>query len=215
MFTCIAMSTHPTTRVSREPSASAMRSTLILSTCFYLLILPAWANPLAEQVLYGPAWTADPTRPWAEAIAIGDERILAVGDRASMSRWIGPDTAVVEVDRGIIVPGWIDAHVHLLSGGANLTSVQLRDAQTKEEFARRIANFASKIPPGTWITGGDWDHTQWGGELPDRAWIDAVTSHHPVWIQRLDGHMALANSAAMRVAPSLSGCSAKDFERTP
>ena len=63
---------------------------------------------------------------------------------------------------------------------------------------RRIRQKASK--PGTWITGGDWDHTLWGGELPTRDWIDAVTPDNPVWINRLDGHMSLANSAALRAA---------------
>ncbi|HEX6960709.1 MAG TPA: amidohydrolase, partial [Lacipirellula sp.] len=101
---------------------------------------------------------------------------------------------------GLVVPGMHDAHIHLISGGLNLTSVQLRDAATREEFVRRIAEFAKKLKPGEWITGGDWDHTLWGGELPDRAWIDEVTPDNPVWLNRLDGHMALANTAAMRVA---------------
>ena len=64
----------------------------------------------------------------------------------------------------------------------------------------RIKAFAATVPPGTWIQGGDWDHTLWGGELPSRDWIDAVTPEHPVWINRLDGHMSLANSAALKAA---------------
>jgi predicted amidohydrolase YtcJ len=94
----------------------------------------------------------------------------------------------------------IDAHIHLIGGGLHLTSVQLRDAKTREEFVQRIADFAKKAPAGAWITGGDWDHTVWGGEMPDRNWIDAVTPDTPVWISRLDGHMALANTAAMKAA---------------
>src|SRR5690606_8015164 len=64
----------------------------------------------------------------------------------------------------------------------------------------RIASFASTVPAGTWITGGDWDHEHWGGQLPTREWIDAATPNHPVWINRLDGHMALANSVALAAA---------------
>jgi predicted amidohydrolase YtcJ len=82
----------------------------------------------------------------------------------------------------------------------NLASVQLRDARTPEEFISRIKGFAATVQPGTWITGGDWDHQNWGGELPQSAWIDSVTPDNPVWINRLDGHMALANGAAMRAA---------------
>jgi predicted amidohydrolase YtcJ len=78
--------------------------------------------------------------------------------------------------------------------------VQLRDAKTRDEFVARIAAFARTVPAGTWITGGDWDHQLWGGELPRRDWIDAATPAHPVWVNRLDGHMALANSAALRAA---------------
>src|SRR5690606_8496481 len=67
-------------------------------------------------------------------------------------------------------------------------------------FVARLAAFAREVPAGGWITGGDWDHEQWGGELPGRDWIDAVTPNHPVWVSRLDGHMALANSAALHAA---------------
>ena len=90
--------------------------------------------------------------------------------------------------------------MHFLDGGQRLASVQLRDAKTRDEFVARIAAFAKTVPAGTWITGGDWDHQLWGGELPRREWIDAVTPDHPVWVNRLDGHMALANSAALRAA---------------
>ena len=90
--------------------------------------------------------------------------------------------------------------MHFIDGGFRLASVQLRDAKTREEFVRAIEAFARQLPEGTWITGGDWDHTLWGGELPTRDWIDAVTPKHPVWVNRLDGHMALANSAALAAA---------------
>ncbi|MGZ8456284.1 MAG: amidohydrolase, partial [Gemmatirosa sp.] len=99
-----------------------------------------------------------------------------------------------------LVPGFIDAHVHFVAGGFRLASVQLRDARTPAEFVARIRAFAATVPKGTWIQGGDWDHEQWGGELPTRAWLDSVTPDHPVWVNRLDGHMALANSAALRAA---------------
>jgi predicted amidohydrolase YtcJ len=94
----------------------------------------------------------------------------------------------------------VDSHVHFVDGGFRLASVQLRDARTPAEFTARIKAFAATVPTGTWITGGDWDHEQWGGELPSRAWIDSVTPDNPVWINRLDGHMNLANSAALRAA---------------
>jgi predicted amidohydrolase YtcJ len=100
----------------------------------------------------------------------------------------------------MLVPGFIDSHVHFISGGFGLSSVQLRDAKTPAEFIARIKAYAATIPKGAWIMNGDWDHTLWGGELPRRDWIDSVTPDNPVWISRLDGHMALANSAALKAA---------------
>jgi predicted amidohydrolase YtcJ len=106
------------------------------------------------------------------------------------------------VGRGarLLVPGFIDSHVHFLAGGQRLASVQLRDVASREAFVAAIGAYAKTLPPGAWITGGDWDHERWGGALPEAAWIDSVTPNNPVWVNRLDGHMALANSAALRTA---------------
>ena len=157
--------------------------------------------PTASLVVTGArVWTGDPGRPWAEAVAVSGETILAVGTAGDVAPLIGADTEVIESAGGMLVPGFIDTHVHFLAGGAALASVQLRDAQTPEEFAGRIEAFAKTVQPGEWILGGAWDHTLWGGELPHRDWIDAVTPDNPLWIFRLDGHMALANSLALQQA---------------
>jgi predicted amidohydrolase YtcJ len=143
-------------------------------------------------------WTADTTRPWAEAVAVHGDSIIAVGSSAEI-RKLGA-ARVIDAKGGMVTPGFIDSHVHFITGGFRLSSVQLRDARTPEEFVRRIRDFAAQIPAGTWITGGDWDHEQWGGRLPERSWIDSITPDHPVWVNRLDGHMALANGAALKAA---------------
>ncbi|MBX3426499.1 MAG: amidohydrolase [Pirellulales bacterium] len=160
----------------------------------------ACAAEPAALVVFGKTWTGAAVQPWAEAIAIRGERIVAVGARGEINELVGPETRIVDAGAGLVVPGMGDSHIHLVSGGAHLASVQLRDAATPEEFARRIGEYARTLPAGAWITGGDWDHTHWGGQLPQRSWIDAVAPDHPVWIARLDGHMALANTAAMRAA---------------
>lgn len=150
-------------------------------------------------IVNATVWTGDPARPSAEAVAVAGDRIAHVGTRDEVIAMAGK-ARVLDARGGLVVPGFIDTHVHFLDGGFRLASVQLRDAATREEFVRRIATFAASVPAGTWITGGDWDHERWGGELPAREWIDAVTPDHPVWVNRLDGHMALANSAALRAA---------------
>ena len=147
----------------------------------------------------GRVWTGDSAEPEVEAIAIAGERIAAVGTSSEI-RAQARDVETIDLQGQFVTPGFVDAHVHFLEGGRRLTSVRLRDARTPDEFVARIKAFAATVPAGTWITGGDWDHTVWGGELPHRDWIDSVTPNHPVWVNRLDGHMALANSAALRAA---------------
>ena len=145
-------------------------------------------------------WTGDSARPWAEAIASQGETILAVGSAADIAPFIGEDTEIISIPGSMLVPGFIDSHVHFITGGSGLASVQLRDAATPEEFVQRVADFASELEPGEWILNGTWDHQNWGGELPRREWIDAVTPDNPVWIDRLDGHMSVANSLALKLA---------------
>jgi predicted amidohydrolase YtcJ len=146
------------------------------------------------------AWTGDARRPWADAIAVTGDRIAAVGSSAEIRKLTPADARVIDGQGQMMVPGFIDTHIHFLDGGFGLASVQLRDARTPAEFIARIRTFAATAPPGAWITAGDWDHEQWGGELPRREWIDSITPNNPVWINRLDGHMRLANTLALRAA---------------
>jgi hypothetical protein len=158
-------------------------------------------HPVAEHVVIGTIWTGNDQQPWAEAFAIVGDSIVAVGSKMEIDKWIGPETEVTESFRGnLIVPGFIDCHTHFMDGGFALSSVQLRDAKTPCEFIERIKAFAQSQPKGVWILNGDWDHENWGGELPSRDWIDSVTQDNPVWINRLDGHMSLANTAALKSA---------------
>ena len=156
---------------------------------------PAPVSALA--VVNARVWTGDARRPWADAVLVRGERIEAVGSSAEIKKLAGTSVKTVDAHGMMVTPGFIDAHVHFVGGGFALASVQLRDATTKAEFVRRIKAFAATIPAGTWILNGDWDHTNWGGALPERGWIDSVTPNNPVWINRLDGHMNLANSLAL------------------
>ncbi len=150
-------------------------------------------------VLNARIWTGDPAHPWAEALAAAGERLVAVGTNDEVKARAG-GAKVIDAGGRLLTPGFIDAHVHFLEGGADLASVQLRDAATKQVFVDRIRDFAATAPAGAWITGGNWDHSLWGGELPTKEWVDPVTPDRPVLVNRLDGHMSLANSAAMRAA---------------
>jgi len=178
---------------------------LIAGGMLGLAVSPARSQAAPDQpadlVVFGRVWTGDSTRPWAQAVAVEGDRIVAVGDSMTLARRVGPKTRTIANRNSMVVPGFMDGHTHFIYGGFQLTSVDLRDAASPAEFVTRIKRFAAKLRPGEWITGGDWDHERWPGTpLPERSWIDSVTPNNPVLVSRLDGHMALANSAALRLA---------------
>ncbi|HEX8764490.1 MAG TPA: amidohydrolase family protein, partial [Candidatus Acidoferrum sp.] len=149
----------------------------------------------------GHVWTVDPQHPRAEALAIHAGRIIAVGSDAEIAKWIGPATKKIDAQGKSVLPGFIDAHVHFSSGGGEISSVHLRDANTPQEFARRIGEQAKKLPKSEWMLGGTWDHELWSGTpLPSHDWVDSLTPDNPIFVTRYDGHMAMANALALRLA---------------
>lgn len=182
-----------------------MKAIVPVTTLLFAMLTPSSAQtpPLAPDfiILNAAVRTMDGAKPTAEAIAVSGNRIAAVGTSAELRAFAGPKTRIVDAGGRSVLPGFNDAHVHWLMGGYSITNVDLRDASTREEFTRRIAEFAKKIPKGRWILGGDWDHEKFPGTLlPTKEWIDAVTPDNPVFVNRTDGHMALANSLALKLA---------------
>src|SRR5205814_7240805 len=132
--------------------------------------------------------TLDTAHPRAEAIAVLGNRIVALGTTEEIKSLAGAKTRVLDAEKKLVLPGFNDAHVHFLMGGFSLSNVELRDAKSPEEMARRLGEYATKLPKGRWILGGDWDHEKWpGAPLPTRQMIDAATPDHPVFVSRLDG----------------------------
>jgi predicted amidohydrolase YtcJ len=150
--------------------------------------------------------TMGETAPRTEAVAISGNRIAALGSTIVIRALAGKNTRLIDAAGKVVLPGFNDAHVHFLMGGFSLSNVDLREAKSPEEMARRLADYAKTIPKGRWILGGDWDHEKWSGTpLPTRQMIDAATPDHPVFVNRLDGHMALANSLALKLAGITKG----------
>lgn len=145
-------------------------------------------------------WTGNSQQPYARAMAISEDKIIAIGDESTIKALKETSTELIDMQGAFITPGFIDSHVHMMMGGNSLLSVQLRDAKTPEVFKKRIFEYAKTLEPGTWVLEGNWDHTLWGGELPKKEWIDADTQENPVVVYRLDGHMVLANSLALKIA---------------
>jgi len=195
-------------RRSRVVAAGQLHTTrtLALSACSIAIIAITGCartmtrpTPPTLAIVNARIWTGNAARPWATAVAVTGDRISSVGSSAEVSKLLraAPGARVIDAKGGLVTPGFIDSHVHFIDGGFRLASVQLRNAKTPADFIARLKAYAATVSPGVWITGGDWDHQNWGGELPRRDWIDSVTRDNPVWVSRLDGHMALANSAAL------------------
>src|SRR3954469_17087356 len=158
-------------------------------------------HPAADTIITNAkVYTVEKEHPRAEAVAILGDRIVGVGSAPEIDAWRGPETKVIDAGGHLLLPGFNDAHVHFVDGGVQLDSVELKDASSTEEFAKRIGERAQQRP-GEWVVGGDWDDQKWTpAQLPTRQMIDAVTGTTPVFVGRYDGHMALANSAALRLA---------------
>ncbi|CAA7060402.1 unnamed protein product [Microthlaspi erraticum] len=148
----------------------------------------------------GTIFTSDTTLPFADSMAIRNGRILKVGNFSTLKDFVGEATVEVNLEGKVVVPGLIDSHVHLISGGLQMAQVGLRGVSQKDEFCKMVKDAVQNAKEGSWILGGGWNNDFWGGELPSGSWIDEISPHNPVWLVRMDGHMALANSLTLRIA---------------
>jgi predicted amidohydrolase YtcJ len=157
---------------------------------------------MAGQIIVnGNIWTGDRAIPRAEALATRGNKILAVGSNEEIRLLAGPQTQVIDAAGALVLPGFIDSHVHLMGGGFSLFNLSLRNAASREEFIWRVKLAAFEAPEGEWLLNGDWDHQLFQPvELPRKEWIDPVTPDRPVCLNRLDEHMVLVNSVALRLA---------------
>ena len=179
-----------------------LRRSCFLCVLIFLTNAFGRSTPTADLLIVNArVWTGDKSHPAAQAVAVLGDRIVAVGSNSEIEAWRGLKSGLIDAEGKLLLPGFNDAHVHFVSGGLQLDNVQLNDAITAQEFVRRIGEQARKTSKGEWILGGDWDETKWTpAQLPTKELIDPVTPNTPVFVNRYDGHMALANSAALRLA---------------
>jgi predicted amidohydrolase YtcJ len=181
-------------------------------TAILLLISLAHAQTPDTVFLHGNILTgthlrpegSDPTPAKVTAIAIANGKILAAGTDADLLKLKGPKTKVIDLNGAFAMPGFNDAHTHIGEAGRQKLSVNLVGVHSLAEMQQRIRAYVATAKPGSWIQGGGWDHTLWADnkddKLPSRTDLDAVTSGHPAIFRRVDGHMAVANSAALAAA---------------
>ncbi|MBA7650518.1 N-substituted formamide deformylase [subsurface metagenome] len=183
-----------------------MRGSRIIVLGFFLVLSFTCSSGsekgMADLVLLnGSVWTVNPDQPWAEAVAVKEDKILEVGSTSEIRKVVGNETKIIDLNGDLVLPGFIDSHTHFLDGGFSILSIDLRDVKSKEEFVDRIKRRAGELEKGEWILNGNWDHQSFDPpELPRKEWIVDAALHNPVCINRYDGHMVLANSRALEIA---------------
>ena len=137
----------------------------------------------------------------AEAVAVRGDRILLVGTRDEVLKTKGPDTKMIDLGGHFVMPGFNDAHMHIANAGQEKLSVNLAGVKTLDEFRERIRARVEAARPGEWIIGGGWDETLWPVKVVPTRWdLDEVSSGHPVYVDRVDGHIGVANTRALQLA---------------
>lgn len=171
---------------------------------FFLLIIFSsiiiQAQEMKKAFINGKIYTVNDNQPLAEAVVVEGNKIIFVGSSSDAKKLIDNSTEVIDLKGKLMLPGFIDNHVHFVSGGFYLLGIDLRPANSTTEFKNILKNYAAKHP-GKWITGGYWNHENWEvKDLPTKEMIDEVVPDQPVFVERLDGHMGVANSLALKLA---------------
>jgi predicted amidohydrolase YtcJ len=157
-------------------------------------------SPEADLCIVGaPVYTADPARPWADAVAVRAGRVAAVGPEGEVAGLRGPATRVLRLDGGLVLPGFQDAHVHTAAGGLELARCDLHEVEP-QGYAAAVARYAADHPDAPWVLGGGWVMDAFGVAGPHLATLDAVVGDRPVLLESTDGHSAWVNRRAMELA---------------
>src|ERR1700746_3057783 len=160
-------------------------------------------NGAAAMTIYrnGRIYTNDPVSPWAAAMLIRGEEILAVGDDDEVSALAETGAQTVDLEKHFVMPGFNDAHVHIGGAGEDRIAVRLNGVKSVAELQKRLAEGVAQHKEGEWITGRGWDHTFWPDrKFPNRQQLDAVSPKNPVILTHISGHVAVANSPALKIA---------------
>lgn len=159
-------------------------------------------NKPADLVLvHSRIYTVNPKQPWAEALAIREGKLLAVGTDRDIARYRGTSTQVIDGKGRLVLPGFTDCHVHFLDGSFSLQQVSLDDAKTIGEIQQRVKTYASAHPNDAWVLGRGWTYPVFAPSgLPDKKYLDAIIPDRPVYLEGFDGHTWWANSRALAAA---------------
>jgi hypothetical protein len=152
-------------------------------------------------ILDGNVITLNGEQPKAEAVAIQNERIVAVGSNKEIRKYIGKETKIIDARGGTIVPGFVDCHVHMTGFGWSLQSLDLRNARSIKELQQKLQEYVERNREKNWILGGRWDQEKFAEKRYPTRWdLDKVVADKPVFLTRVCGHIGVANSKALKLA---------------
>jgi predicted amidohydrolase YtcJ len=174
---------------------------LLKTFCLTILFFTTLtAQTMKTAFINGKIYTVNEKQPIAQSVVVEGNKIVFVGSNDEAKKLIVASTNVIDLKGKLMLPGFIDDHVHFISGGAYLLGIDLRPANSTQEFRKILKDYIEKYP-NKWITGGYWDHEKWQKkDLPTKEMIDDISPNTPVFVERLDGHMGLANSYALKLA---------------
>lgn len=170
--------------------------------CLFCISLISLAFAQTGKTIFvnGKIYTMNEKQPLAEAVVVLENRILFVGTNEEIRKYVDKESVIIDLHGKLMLPGFIDNHTHFINGGFYLNGIDLRNAKSTVEFIDIIKEY-SLSNPGKWITGGNWDHESWEKKVyPRKEWIDEFTPNTPVFVDRFDGHMGVANSYALKLA---------------
>src|SRR5690349_24232019 len=158
-------------------------------------------EPADIIVVHGRVYTENPQQPWAQAVAIHRGKIVAVGDDSEIERRRGMGTKTINAGGKLVLPGFVDCHIHFMDGSLSLGRVNLEGAKDPAEIQKRLREYASEHPGDDWILGRGWNYAMFGSEtLPHKKYLDELFPDRPVFLEGFDGHTYWVNSKALAMA---------------
>ena len=160
----------------------------------------ASTTPADTVLVHAKIYTVSEKKPWAEAVAIRGDSIVAVGSEADIASYRGPNTAVIDAKGHLVLPGFTDSHIHFLDGSLSLLQVNLDRLKTVGEIQEQVKAYAASHPELPWVLGRGWQYTVFKGSLPNKTMLDEVVPDRPVYLESFDGHTWWANGKALKLA---------------
>ena len=189
---------------------TALRKVVIVLAIAVLITLGSSTAAIAQDaktqsadtiLINGKVYTVDAKQSWTQAVAIRGEKIVAVGDDTEIEKLRGPQTKVIDAGGKLVLPGFVDCHIHFLEGSISLGQANLEGAKNPADIQRILRDYAAKHPGDGWILGGGWNYAMFGDEnLPDKKYLDELFPNRPVFLSGYDGHTSWANSKALALA---------------